>query len=451
MAQIINLGDAPLSATEGQPVQITDRLPAGIQATGPMEGYAARGDNYEGQKSSFPLSGCEALPVLRCPYVGTLPPYVAIEVRIPVVAESSPPGQPSERVEENEVTVQGANVPAKAIRRPITISAKATPFGVERYELSPEEEDGSADLQAGSHPFQLTTTIALNQGFEASPIRAPAEKAEKKEPAPYPSAPALLRNLTTTLPAGLVADTRASVIAQCSAVAFSSLHWGDSNECPAGTAIGVAVVTFKEPHFFPQQTASVPVFNLVPEEGEPARFGFIFEKVPVVLDTSLQTGKGYAVQVQVKDTSQAAELLSSVVTIWGIPGAPAHDNARGWACLGGGMYVEGLEPRPPCPSSPSGGALPYLSLPTTACAKPLESSTTVQSWLQGAQPVPAVSVSESESLQGCERLPFEPSFAATPEDSRRPHPRVSRSKSPSPRTPRCPPPAWRKPTSKTPR
>ncbi len=333
-----------------------------------------------------------------------------------MVAEPSPPGQPSERVEENEITVQGANALAKAIRRPITISANATPFGVERYELSPENEDGSPDQQAGSHPFQLTTTIALNQGFEVNAFRAPGERLAKQEPAPWPSAPALLRNLTTTLPAGLVADSRSSVLAQCSAVAFSSLHYGDSNECPADTAIGVAIVTFKEPHFFPQQTASVPVFNLVPEAGEPARFGFIFEKVPVVLDTSLESGKSYAVQVKVKDTSQAAELLSSVVTIWGVPGVPQHDNARGWACLGGGMYVEGLEPRPPCPSGQS-SAPPYLIMPTSACAKPLQSSTSVQSWLPGAEALAPVKASESESLQGCEGLPFEPSLTATPDES----------------------------------
>ena len=205
----------------------------------------------------------------------------------------------------------------------MTVSANKTPFGLERYELNPEEEDGSTDLQAGSHPFQLTTTIAFDQGFEASAIRAPAEKAEKREPTPYPAAPALLRNLTTTLPPGLIADAKATVVPQCSAVGFSSLRWGDSNECPAQTAIGVAVVTFKEPHFLPQQTATVPVFNLVPEEGEPARFGFVFEKVPVVLDTSLQTGKGYAVQVKVEDTSEAAELLSSVVTIWDSWSRPA--------------------------------------------------------------------------------------------------------------------------------
>ena len=97
VAVIINLGDAPVLATQSQPVLITDKLPAGLEATGAMEGYAARGDDYLGQKSATPLSGCEALPQLRCPYVGTLPPYIAIEVRIPVVARPSKVGEPAER------------------------------------------------------------------------------------------------------------------------------------------------------------------------------------------------------------------------------------------------------------------------------------------------------------------------------------------------------------------
>ena len=400
VAVIINLGDAPVLATEGNPVEITDTLPAGVVATGKMEGYAARGDNDLGtfsEANNF-LSHCEALPTLRCPYVGTLPPYIAIEVHIPVEAQS----EPLERTEENEVKVEGANAPPKAVRRAIQVSPVATQFGVERYELTPEEEDGSLAVQAGSHPFQLTTTVEFNQTFGVDPFAT-----SKKE---YPAAPALLRNLNTTLPPGLVADTRASVFPQCSAVAFSTLRSGNSNLCPAETAVGAAVVTFKEPHFFNQTTATVPVFNLVPEAGEPARFGFVFERVPVVLDTSLQTGKGYAAEVKVENSSQAAELLSTVVTIWGVPGSPQHQDARGWECLAGGDYVEGLEPRPPCPPAQA-HPHPYLILPTTACAQPLVTSVQAVSW-GGAEPERVAG--ESERMQGCEALPFEPSITAQP-------------------------------------
>ncbi|HEX3911743.1 MAG TPA: hypothetical protein VHW67_13690 [Solirubrobacteraceae bacterium] len=405
VAVIVNLGDAPVFATSANPVQITDKLPPGLVATGKMQGYAARGDNNLGQHSEEVLKECATLPELRCPYIGTLPPFIAIEVQIPVEVASNAGADG----EQNEVKVEGGGVAPKSIARPIKVSAAPTPFGVERYELSPEEEDGSPAVQAGAHPFQLTTTIELNQTLE----RDPNFESSEKPPKGYPSTPGLLRNLTTTLPAGLVADARASVFPQCTAVAFAVLRSGNSNECPSSTAIGAAVVTFKEELHFRQNTATVPVFNLVPEAGEPARFGFIFEKVPVILDTALKTGNGYAVEVKVENTSQAAELLSSVVTVWGVPGDKRHAASRGWECLGGGIYVEGLEPRPPCPAATLNPP-PYLIMPTTACNQTLNSSVSVQTWTQPAFG-PEVPASELESLQGCERLPFDPTINAQPD------------------------------------
>jgi hypothetical protein len=400
---LLNLGDAPLIATTLNPIVITDALPPGLKAIGPMEGYASKGANESAAKGQDFFKECSAVPVLSCKYVGSLDPFIAMEFVVPVEANGATTG------ETNEVKVEGGNAAPKSARRAIKVSTEEVPFGVESYELAPEEEDGSPDVQAGSHPFQLTTTIELNQSLARDTFLEKLEKPPKE----YPTSPQLLRNLTTTLPQGLVANAKSSVIPQCSPVAFAVLRFGNSNECPASTAVGAAVVTFKEPHFFPQYTATVPVFNLTPERGEPARFGFVYEKVPVVLDTSLKTGGGYAVQVKLENTSQAAEVLSSVVTIWGVPGDERHANARGWECLGGGYYVEGLEPRPKCPAT-TPNPPPYLILPTTTCSKALESSASVESWTQSAFG-PEVPISGAESLQGCERLPFEPTISAQPD------------------------------------
>jgi hypothetical protein len=408
---VINLGDAPVLATSSNPVKITDVLPPGLEATGPMQGYAARGNNESGAGSGTPLTECTTTP-LSCTYIGKLPAFIAIEVQVPVQVKPSA----GEEGESNEIKVEGGNVAPKSVARAIKVSSAPTPFGLERYELSPEEEDGSSAAIAGKHPFQLTTTIEFNQTLAIDPQLAAHEEGFEKHPAKlYPSAPALLRNLTTTLPPGLVADARASVFPQCSAVAFAVLRSGNSNECPASTAIGAAVVTFKEELHFTQETATVPVFNLVPEEGEPARFGFVFEKVPVILDTSLKTGDGYAVEVKVQNTSQAAEILSTVLTVWGVPGASQHNSARGWACLAGGFYVEGLEPRPTCPGSQLDPP-PYLILPTTTCKAPLASSVAAQAWNEPSLGAP-LSVTAPPTLSGCGELPFTPSIVAQPDQT----------------------------------
>ena len=44
---------------------------------------------------------------------------------------------------------------------------------------------------------------------------------------------------------------------------------------------------------------SVPLYNLEPAPGEPARFGFQTPAGPVILDTSVRTGGDYGVTVTV--------------------------------------------------------------------------------------------------------------------------------------------------------
>ena len=71
--------------------------------------------------------------------------------------------------------------------------------------------------------------------------------------------------------------------------------------------------------------------------------------MPVILTTAVRTGSNYAVEVTTTDTTTSAELLSSQLTFWGVPGDPRHDASRGWECLGNGHYAtERTRTHKPC-------------------------------------------------------------------------------------------------------
>ena len=136
--------------------------------------------------------------------------------------------------------------------------------------MRPENEGGGLDTQAGSHPFQLTTTFNLNETMDLR---------DKYSAKPV----GLAKNLHFRLPPGLIGNPTA--IPRCPVSKFLSNVVNPP--CPANTVVGVSNSTiniFNGGHNvipFLQ-----PVFNLEPEAGEPARFGFIVnQEVPILLDT----------------------------------------------------------------------------------------------------------------------------------------------------------------------
>ena len=337
-AQVIDLGDAGVSASDTA-LTITDTLPEGLAATAVRPRFEVERDAAEPERERQSWSCSKPDPrVVSCTldtsatHLEALNPYEDLELQINV-AVKEPAGSSSPL--ENEVTVEGgrevdleggkaleaeAPLPGQTLSRPLAVSGAPTPFGIEEdgYTLTPEEEDGQPDTQAGSHPFQLTTTLELNQTLEFLP---------PPKGVLFPAAPALVRNLHFNLPPGLLGDVDAS--AQCPELQFGTIEPSGANQCQNNTAIGVARVTFNEPRTFTFTTSAVPVFNLVPAPGEPARFGFVAFKQPVTLDTRVRTGDDantpgegdYGVEVSVSDTTELAEILGSEVTLWGVPGA----------------------------------------------------------------------------------------------------------------------------------
>jgi hypothetical protein len=397
-----NVGDGEVQGA-GSPVSFTDVLPKGLKATA-VAGTRPSKTGIINQRDAIPcsLKESEGKQLARCKFSESLVPYGQIEMRISVKVEPT-----AENGEANEVSIAGGGAPAASVKRPLTISSAPVPFGVEEYEMGLEEVGGSPTTQAGAHPFQLTTTLQLNQLADINPLVTEPSRLPEVAPA------GLAKDLHFKLPPGLIGNP--TPIAQCTIPQFFHTvvgNIGGVNACPQNTAIGVAVVTVHEPTNTGTDTFTLPVFNVEPGIGEPARFGFYvaIANSPVLIDTAVRSGSDYGVTVNVQNITQTGAFLSSVVTFWGTPGDPRHDHQRGWGCI-----AEQLNQsvRLPCVLSGEQHPKPFLALPTS-CAGALKSSVQGDSWSGEAteftQPFPP-----DAPLGGCNRLQFAPEVKVAPD------------------------------------
>jgi hypothetical protein len=385
-----NLGDAAVN--DASPIALEAQLPPNLEAVR-VEGVQQAGGGY------FEPVTCSLVP-LRCRAKAPVEAYEQLELLVNVVVK---PGASSGEVVKGSVS--GGEVGGATVRHAVAIGGEAPSFGVETYEVSPEEAGGGVDAQAGSHPFQLTTTITLDQTLQSSFSLAGSDLA--KEDPVRPDLVALAKDLHFKLPPGLIGNP--TPFPRCTLGEFlAPLNGPEENHCPPQTAIGVARVTIQEPNHLGVLTTRAPLFNLEPSVGEPARFGFFVVSTPVYLDTAVRTGEDYGVTVDVNNIAQTAEFLRSEVTFWGVPGDPRHDAQRGWGCLGGSAG------HPPCSPLEAHTPPPLIALPTS-CTGPLQTTVEADSWLQKGVFVSMPQTAPLPAMDGCNRLPFEPSIELAPD------------------------------------
>jgi hypothetical protein len=378
-----NLGDAGADG-ETSPIEITDKLPPGLRATGIEVLSGAIGLEPGPVECS--------LGTLTCTFKGVLPPYDQIEVKIPVMVEGASSGV------QNQVSVTGGGILPVTIQRPVSIGGEPV-FGADTYEMTPEEEGGAIDTQAGSHPFQLTTTFTLNQTADPNPVH-------------------LAKDLHFKLPAGLIGNP--IPFPQCTLAQFDTIGIVELNRCPTDTAVGVVIITINDAPILNgsgghgAETFTVPMFNVEPSVGEPARFGFELFRAPVFLDTAVRTGGDYGVTVNVNNITQVAAFLKSEVMFWGVPGDPRHDQQRGWDCLGGARNPQLLSEFP-CVAAKEQHAPPLLTLPTSCSGAPLLTSVEMDSWAEPENRQSLGNTQPMASLDGCNRLPFSPTTSVAPD------------------------------------
>lgn len=413
-----NIGNAPTSTEnsvgEQTPVVIEATLPPGLSVqrlpTAPGAPEEPDVTLHRFPETELGNQQCSepSLRRLRCSYetfFGPVLPYEFVEMSVAVDVEGGASGGLS------TMSVVGGGATAASSKRRLVVDTAQPAFGVEEQSFSivPEEEGGTVDARAGSHPYQLTTNFALNQ--TADPV----------------SPPAMPKDLKFTLPPGLVAN--AATFPRCSEVAFLAEGPGNgfADLCANDAAVGVVDLTIREPEFGNRATATypVPVFNLNPKQGEPARFGFYFNGLTVTIDFSLRTGGDYGATATVSNITEISNFLAETLTIWGVPGESTHDTTRGWGCVAGGFYQ--FNGSPPCNPAQQSHPTPFLTLPTS-CAGPFTATVEGDSWPTKADPEgkrlaegPQNSTSlhdESErplGITSCNQLPFSPFIEVAPD------------------------------------
>jgi hypothetical protein len=390
---VTNLGDAPLDATQ-TPLTIVDELPEGVEATTFVVRAGRELTNSFDDPENEVSCSQEGGGLLICSLEGTLQPYEAIELDM----WTSLTGQPPAAGAPGKVTVSGGNAPPATAAQSVKVSPEEAPFGFEYFTAEVEAEGGGPDAQAGDHPFQFTTSLAMNTGR----IRPPRTGHDVGHGLSYAEQPAMPRNLRFPLPAGLIGNATARP--QCSMAEFLA---GTGGHCSPETALGVAAVTFYEPGFLLLSRREVPVFNLPPAHGEPARFGFVVERAIIVIDTAVDPDSDYRIVAETRNLTQIAQFLASTLTLWGSPGDPRHDGSRGNECL---LDLGGS---PDCERPAGLSETPFLRLPVS-CSAPLEFGAEAEPW---SVPIGSVIDSKSfsgEALRGCNRIPFDPTIAAAP-------------------------------------
>ena len=248
-------------------------------------------------------------------------------------------------------------------------------FGLHDLDVTYTEADGSTAILSGSHPFAMTTNLAVDT----------VEDPVLKFPVPEED----FRDLTIDTPEGLVADRDA--VPQCTTAEFRPPGGGEP-ECAIATTVGVADVEITGPGKF----FASPVYNLTPPSGAVAKLGFQVLGAPVTIELGLSTDAPYHGVARLSNALQVFAVYSSKVTLWGVPAAEAHDADRG-----GSIDI---------------AERPFLTLPRS-CTGPLPTVFRAISWQGGSFEETLLShgdAGEPLGMQDCQALGFAPSIAAQP-------------------------------------
>jgi uncharacterized repeat protein (TIGR01451 family) len=368
---VTNVGDGP---TEGA-VTISDTLPRGVRLVSIGAHELARGEEF----GCFP-SGSAPRCVDETPV--SAGDTLVVAIRVEVTSEAEAASVCGERLcVVNSATVAGGHALSVSTREPLTMPTPVErvageareSFGIATAGMEAGNDLGASDTQAGDHPYSFTTTLHTNTeipngGELARPV-------------------ADLKDVVIDLPLGFVGDPFAAQ--RCTE---AQLLVGGGTGCPLASRVGT--VLYYDGSGVHATVSGTPAFhevsalyNMVPEPGYPAQFGFTFFGIPVPVYASLgHTDSGYVLRTLVPGVPKATD-EGVAVTLFGDPNIANGDS-----------------------NSPQA----FITNPDDCTVGPLTTTFEADSWSEPGVYKSAESTAYP-AITGCNLLQFEPSIAMHPE------------------------------------
>jgi hypothetical protein len=438
--EIANIGDAPTS-TPADPTcdpanppmdpdctVLTITVPAGltVQAVSPG-GFQ---DSPFGNCTGIATPGPTSVVCAQSTSVGPM------QILVPQITVAADPGASGTLTTSFEVS--GGEAGAAGTVKPVNVSPGTPGFGVSAFDGQVSSDAaGDPSTQAGGHPYAITTSIDFDTTTNSNPLIGPLWPVEAA------------KDTFVDLPPGLVGDPQAAE--RCTVADLSNSVGIDAHPlCSPASQVGVVTLGVKNLPLLGGLLiwGPIPLYNVVPESGVPARFGFNLAGDVVLLDGQPRSGGDYGLTVHVRNISEALPIASTSLTFWGVPADSSHDRDR--ACPGQSAPWWPSAPGPTCTAGVTSKA--FLRNPTS-CSAPtgaspsdgLTETLVTDSWVHPgrqtadgsadltdpnwktasfvshdppAYPYPPSDWGPHVLPTGCEKVPFKPSLSATPGTTR---------------------------------
>jgi uncharacterized repeat protein (TIGR01451 family) len=205
----------------------------------------------------------------------------------------------------NKVSVEGGGTSTARSSISSEVESAMPDFGTSNFQFAIRGDDGMTDREAGGHPYEIATTIALNNGFRIPPDSGGAIGDTSIED---------VKDVVVDLPLGFLGSALAAPT--CTFAQLSSAISKGVGGCPSDTIVGhIRTFPSEKP-----DAVDGPIYNMKPEEGVAAELGFVdaLAGSHVLYANVAPSPRGYVLRTIAREIPQIA-MTHIAVNLFGDP------------------------------------------------------------------------------------------------------------------------------------